>query len=187
MKKSVGAQTIIHPNPVLIIGTYDEKGQPNMMNAAWGGICCSKPPCAYASVRKPRYTYNNIVKNKAFTINIPSIKHFKEADYVGIYSGRKENKFEATGLTPMKSDICNAPIVKEFPFALECKLLHSYELGIHTQFVGEILDIKADEEILGENGLPDIEKVKPMLYANGNSAYYGVGEFVAKAFSVGKK
>ena len=112
MKKSIGPRTIIQPNPVLIIGSYDQNGQANMMTVAWGGICCSKPPCAAISLRQATYTYGNIQHHKAFTINIPSTALVKEADYVGIYSGKQENKFESLGLTPVKSDVVNAPYVK---------------------------------------------------------------------------
>ena len=107
MKKSIGPRAIIQPNPVLIIGSYDQNGQANIMTVAWGGICCSKPPCAAISLRQATYTYRNIRHHNAFTINIPSTSFVKEADYVGIYSGKQENKFESLGLTPVKSDICN--------------------------------------------------------------------------------
>ncbi len=187
MKKSIGKDSIIHPNPVLIVGTYDEKGTPNIMNVAWGGICCSRPPCVAISLRKATYTYANIERTKSFTVNIPSVSYIKEADYVGTYSGRDENKFKTLGLTPVKSDKVNAPYIAEFPFSLECQLKQTTELGLHTQFIGEILDIKAHEEILGENGLPDIEKVKPFIYATGNMAYYEVGKFLGKGRQMGIK
>lgn len=187
MKKSIGKEAIIHPNPVLIVGTYDKEGKPNIMNAAWGGIACSRPPCVSISLRKATHTYGNIVESKAFTINIPSVSLIKEADYAGTYSGKDENKFEALNLTPVKSDNVNAPYIKEFPFSLECKLINTLELGLHTQFIGEIMDIKADEEILGDNGQPDIEKVKPFVYATGNMAYYEVGKFLGRGRSVGIK
>lgn len=186
MKKSIGAKTIVYPTPVFIVGTYDKAGRPNVMAAAWGGICCSKPPCVTVSLRKATYTYGSIIDQKCFTVNIPSQDYVKEADYFGIASGRDEDKFSATGLTPVRSELINAPYVKEFPFALECKLLHTLEIGLHTQFIGEILDIKADEAMLIENGIPDIEKVKPILYAPENRKYYGVGEFLGKAFTIGK-
>ena len=186
MKKSLGPQTIIHPCPVLIVGTYSEKGIPNMMNAAWGGICCSNPPCVAVSIRRERQTYENIMKNKSFTVNIPSIYYVKEADYVGIYSGKKKDKFAETKLTPIKSDLVNAPYVKEFPYSLECKLIKTVKLGSHTSFIGEILDIKADENVIGENGLPDIERVKPILYATANQGYYEIGQLLGNAFAVGK-
>jgi flavin reductase (DIM6/NTAB) family NADH-FMN oxidoreductase RutF len=88
MKHSRGAKTIVFPTPVFIVGTYDEAGKPNLMAAAWGGICCSKPPCLSVSLRKATYTYGAIVARGAFTVNIASEQYVKEADYVGMVSGR---------------------------------------------------------------------------------------------------
>jgi len=124
----------------------------------------------------------------AFTVNIPAVSHVRETDYAGIYSGKKENKFESLGLTPVKSELVNAPYVEEFPFILECKVTHSIEIGSYTrQFIGEILDIKAEEDVLGEKKLPDIGKVQPFVYDEVDQNYYAVGELIAKAFSLGKK
>jgi len=187
MKKSIGAKTIIYPVPILVVGTYDKAGKPNVMTAAWGGICCSSPPCVAVSLRKATYSYGNIVERKAFTINIPSETYVKEIDYFGIVSGKNKDKFSATGLTPVKSDLVDAPYVKEFPFALECRLLHTIEIGLHTQFIGEIMDIKADESMLDENGSLDIEKIKPILFAPESRTYYRVGQYLGKAFSIGKE
>ncbi|OGL47356.1 MAG: flavoredoxin [Candidatus Schekmanbacteria bacterium RBG_13_48_7] len=187
MKKSLGAKTVVYPTPTFIVGTYDKSGNPNVMAVAWGGICCSKPPCVSISLRKATYSYGNIVEQKCFTVCIPSEKYVKEADYFGMVSGKNENKFETTGLTPVKSDLVNAPYVKEFPFALECKLIHTHEIGLHTQFIGEILDIKADESVLDQNGRIDIEKVKPILYAPDVRSYYGIGKNLGIAFSLGKE
>ncbi|MBP8985429.1 MAG: flavin reductase family protein [Syntrophobacterales bacterium] len=186
MKKSLGGKTIIYPTPVLVVGTYDKEGRPNAMTAAWGGICCSSPPCVAVALRKATYTYGNIVAQGGFTINIPSEKHVKYADYFGIVSGKKDDKFAATGLTPVKSNIVNAPYIEEFPFALECRLIQKVELGLHTQFIGEILDVKADEDVLDGQGQLDVEKVKPILYAPEANRYYGLGAFLGKAFSVGR-
>ena len=187
MKKSVGAKTLVYPTPVFVVGTYDKNGKPNVMTAAWGGICCSKPPCVAVSLRKPRYSYENIVAHKAFTVNITPEQYVKEADYFGIVSGRNRDKFAASGLTAVRSDLVDAPYIKEFPFSLECSLLQTVEIGIHIQFIGEIIDIKADEAMLDEKGVPAIEKVKPVLFAPEMQAYYGVGNFLGKAFSVGKE
>jgi flavin reductase (DIM6/NTAB) family NADH-FMN oxidoreductase RutF len=187
MKKSIGAKTIVYPTPVFVVGTYDEDGKPNLMTVAWGGICCSSPPCVAISLRKERHTFGNITATKAFTVNIPSQSQVAVADYIGCVSGKREDKFAVAGLTPVKSEIVNAPFVKEFPMALECKVIHVIEIGIHTQFIGEILDIKVDEDRLGDNNLPDIEKVKPFIYVPDRNAYYGIGEYLAKAFSIGKE
>lgn len=186
MKKSIGAKTIIYPSPVLIVGTYDKKGKPNAMTAAWGGICCSEPPCVTVSLRKATYSYGNIVENKAYTINIPSEKYVKECDYFGSVSGKTSDKFSATGLTPIKSDLVTAPYIKEFPFILECKLLHTFEIGLHTQFIGEIVDVKVDESVMDANGNPDIEKVKPIIYATSSKTYHGIGKNIGDAWSIGK-
>jgi flavin reductase (DIM6/NTAB) family NADH-FMN oxidoreductase RutF len=172
---------------VFVIGTYDKAGKPNVMTAAWAGICCSRPPCIAVSLRKATYTYGNIMEHKAFTISIPSEDYVGEADYFGLVSGKEEDKFSGTGLTPVKSDLVNAPYVQEFPLVLECTVLHTLEIGLHTQFVGEIMDVKADEAVLGEKGLPDIEKVRPLLYAPETQGYYAVGEYLGKAFSIGKR
>jgi len=186
MKKSIGAKTIIYPSPVLIVGTYDKKGKPNAMTAAWGGICCSEPPCVTVSLRKATYSYGNIVENKAYTINIPHEKYVKECDYFGSVSGKTADKFSATGLTPIKSDWVAAPYIEEFPFILECRLLHTFEIGLHTQFVGEIVDVKVDESVMDANGNPDIEKVKPIIYATSSKSYHGVGKNIGGAWSIGK-
>ena len=186
MKKSIGANTIVYPTPVLIVGTYDAKGKPNVMAVAWGGICCSDPPCVAIALRKATYTYGNIVLRKAFTVSIPSEKHARVADYFGIASGRNANKFEVSGLTAVKSVLVDAPYIEEFPLVLECKLIHQVEIGLHTQFIGEILDIKAEEGVLDEKGMPDIEKVRPFFYDPGAYAYYRIGEFLGEAFSIGK-
>jgi flavin reductase (DIM6/NTAB) family NADH-FMN oxidoreductase RutF len=187
MKKSLGAKTIVYPTPVFVVGTYDDAGKPNVMTAAWGGICCSVPPCVAVSLRKATYSYGNIVARKAFTINIPSEAHARQADYFGIASGKTQDKFARSKLTPVRSELVDAPYVKEFPVALECRLLHTVEIGLHTQFIGEILDVKADESVLGPDGFPDILKVKPMVFVPESAAYHGIGQLLGRAFSIGKK
>jgi len=154
MKRSIGPRTFVLPTPVWVVGTYDKEGNPNVMTAAWGGICCSKPPCVSISLRKATYTYGNIMDRKAFTVSVPSETHAKETDYFGMVSGKDVDKFAATGLTALKSEIVDAPYVKEFPLVLECKVIHTHEIGLHTQFVGEIMDVKADESVFEETGLP---------------------------------
>ena len=186
MKKSIGAKTILYPAPVLIVGTYDKNGKPNGMTAAWGGICCSSPPCVTVSLRKATYSYGSIVENKAFTLSIPSEKYVTEADYFGIVSGKNRDKFKATGLTPVKSELVNAPYIQEFPLVLECKLRHTLEIGLHTQFVGEILDVKADEAVLSDDGAPNIKKINPIICAAFEQEYFGVGNKIGNAFSIGK-
>ena len=186
MKKSLGAKTIIYPTPVLVIGTYDKDGKANVMTAAWAGICCSAPPCVGVSLRKATYTYGNIMERKAFTVNVPSEDHAKAADYFGIASGRDVDKLSRAGLTPVKSELVDAPYVKEFPLILECRLLNAVEIGLHTQFIGEIVDVKAEGDVLGDDGLPMIEKVRPIIFAPESWSYHGLGKNLGKAFTIGR-
>ena len=175
------------PTPVFIIGTYDENGNPNVMNAAWGGICNSIPPCINISVRKERLTYQNLMSSNCFTINLPSEQYAKEADYFGIASGSKENKFEKTKLTPIKGEKVNAPYISEFPIAIECEVKEIFELDSHVQFIGDIKNIIADEECFDENGKLDIQKAHLIAYDPSSSTYYKIGDKVGKAFSIGKE
>ena len=186
MKQSLGGLTLLYTHPVVVIGTYDREGKPNAMTAAWAGICCSSPPCVAVSLQKPRYTYGNIREGKAFTVNIPSEDYVREADFFGMVSGKDTDKFAASGLTPVKGTAVNAPYIDEFPVVLECRLLKSFELGAHTQFIGEILDVKVDEAVLGPDGRPDMVKVRPFVYDSARQEYYGIGKLIGKAFSVGK-
>ena len=187
MKKSLGAKTLLFPTPVLMVGTYDQAGKPNLMNAAWGGICCSQPPCIAVSLRKATYSHSCITECKAFTVGIACESRMVAADYVGLVSGRDVDKFAATGMTPVRSELVDAPYAAEFPVVLECRLLHVVEIGLHTQFIGEIVDVKADSDVLGEDGLPDILKIKPLIYDTAHKGYHGVGPLLGKAFTVGKE
>ncbi|MGE5892534.1 MAG: flavin reductase family protein [bacterium] len=186
MKKSLGQKTLLYPTPVLVIGSYDKEGNPNVMTASWGGICCSQPPCVAVSLRKATHTYGNVVERKAFTINIPSVDLMRQTDYFGLVSGKNENKFSKTGLTPVKGDFVDAPYIKEFPFVIECQVLQVVEIGLHTQFIGGIRDVKAEESVLGGQGVPDVEKLKPFFFTPESRLYYGVGPMLGKAFTVGK-
>jgi flavin reductase (DIM6/NTAB) family NADH-FMN oxidoreductase RutF len=186
MKKPIGPRALAFTTPVWCIGTYDAQEKPNVMTAAWGGICCSVPPCIAFSLRKATYSYASVLRAKAFTVNIPSAKYAREADFFGIASGRNTDKFKAAGLTPVPGKAVHAPVVDEFPLALECKLVFHHELGLHTIFVGEVLDILCDEAALDKQGLPDMELVQPLVFNPAASTYHRVGEAVGRAFSIGK-
>jgi flavin reductase (DIM6/NTAB) family NADH-FMN oxidoreductase RutF len=187
MKKSLGAKTIAYPTPAWVVGSYDRDGKANGATIAWGGICCSDPPCVAISLRKATYTYHNIKERQAYTISIASEVHVKEVDYFGMASGRDTDKFAATGLTAVKSDLVDAPYVQEFPLILECKVIHTIEIGLHTQFIGRIMDVKADQAVLGEKDAPDLLKLKPIVFGPETRAYHGVGAYLGKAFSIGRK
>ncbi len=186
MKKSLGARTLIYPSPVLVIGTYDKQGKPDVMTASWGGIASSEPPCVAVSVRQQTLSYQNLVDRKAFTISIPSQQHVKEADYIGLVSGRTTDKLKTAKLTPVKSKLVDAPYIKEFPLILECRVIHITNLGMHTQFIGEVIDAKADDLVLGADGSVSIEKLRPLVYSPDTQQYFGIGEFIDNVFSAGK-
>jgi len=186
MKTSLGAKTLLYPAPVLVVGTYDESGCANMMTAAWGGVACSRPPCVSVSLRAATASHSNIVTRGAFTISLPSERSAAQADYVGIVSGRDHDKFEELGLTPVASDLVDAPYVGEFALVLECRLFATHELGLHTQFIGEVVDVKVDEELVDEDRKVNIERLRPILFAPDSGLYYGLGDLIGRAFSMGK-
>jgi flavin reductase (DIM6/NTAB) family NADH-FMN oxidoreductase RutF len=187
MKQSLGAKPLVYPTPVFVVGTYDPQDKPNVMTAAWGGICCSRPLSVAVSLRQTTLTYGNLIARKAFTISIPSEEHVKIVDYIGMISGRDVDKFAAAKLTPVRSSLVDAPYVQEFPLVIECKLAQTIELGSHTLFVGEVLDVKVEESArLGPHGTADIKQIRPLLFMPDTQAYYGLGIFIAKAFSVGE-
>jgi flavin reductase (DIM6/NTAB) family NADH-FMN oxidoreductase RutF len=186
VKQSLGAKTLLYPTPVLVVGTYHADGRPNVMTAAWGGIACSKPPCVCVSLRAATATHGNIVARKAFTISLPSREQAAAADYFGLVSGRKSDKFAATGLTPVKGEFVDAPYVAEFPLVVECAVVQVHELGLHTQFIGEIKDVKIDEACLDAQGHVDVGKLDPIAFAPDTGAYFALGALIGPAYSLGK-
>ena len=184
MKKSLGPSGTTFTNPAWVVGSYGPDGRPNIMLAALGGVCCLTPPCVYVALRKATYTYGNIVQRRAYTVGMPSAAHVAEADYVGLASGRDVDKFAVTGLTPVRSELVDAPYVAEFPLTLECELIHTIDLGWHTQFIGEVKDVKADEAILDENGGIDLARVEAFICSGGH--YCMIGKAIGKPFDIGK-
>ncbi len=186
-KVSLGPNPFLYPEPVLLVGSYDGDGKPNVMTAAWGGICSSDPVSLYVSVRPARWTHKAILERKAFTVSIPTAAMAREADYVGMASGRRFDKFSIAGLTPIKAEKVDAPYVEQCPVVLECRLSQTLELGVHTMMIGEILDVKADRDCLDPaTGKPDPALISPLIFDAGTSRYYSLGAPVGQAFSVGK-
>lgn len=185
MKKEVKKQSIIFPTPVLIVGTYNEDGSANAMNAAWGGVCASEPPAIMVAIRKARKTYENIIKRNSFTVNIPNKELMEVADFFGICSGKNVDKFKYAGVNPVKSELVDAPHIGEFPVSAECKLINSMEVGSHVLFVGEIVRLIADESVVDHNNVIDVEKVGALGYDPAGSNYTLTSEIVGKAFSAG--
>ena len=183
MRKNFGKDNTVYPMPVFIVAAYDKDGSANCMNAAWGGIYDTNQ--IMVCISEGHKTTKNILESKAFTVNIADAKHVVEADYVGIVSGNKEpEKMAKAGFTTTKSDFVNAPIINELPMSVECKLLKFNEDGI---CIGEIVNVSADESVLGEDGKIDPSKVEAITFDPVHNTYIKLGEKVGNAFSDGKK
>ena len=183
MRKNFGAKTWLYPMPVLIIGTYDESGNPNAMNAAWGGVYDTNQVMVCLS--HDHKTTENIKKTGAFTLSFATAKTVAPCDFVGIVSANDmPDKFEKAGFHATRSEYVNAPVIDELHMTVECKLIRFNEDGI---CIGEIVNISADESILDEKGRIDAKKLDPIIYDGVTHAYWGFGEKVGQAFSDGKK
>ena len=172
MRKDFGAKPYTYPQPVLMIATYGEDGKPDVMNAAWGGISDDKE--ISICVSENHKTTENILKKGAFTVSMADVEHMTACDYVGIVSGNKE---------PEKSEKVDAPIIKELPICIECKL-KSYDKDT-CRLIGEIVNVSVDESVLDENGNVDVAKAAPITFDPFNNAYIRLGEKVGDAFKAG--
>ncbi len=183
MRKNLGAKTAVYPMPVFMIGSYDEHGVANLMNAAWGGISEDKE--ISICVSENHKTTKNILANRAFTVSIATADFVKECDYLGLVSGNQvPNKLEKCGFHATKSEFVNAPIIDELPMAVECELI-SYDAET-CRLVGKIVNISADESVLTD-GKVDPAKLRPITYDSFNHHYLVLGEVVGNAFSDGKE
>lgn len=181
MRKNFGKKTWMYPLPVLIVGSYDENGRANAMNAAWGGIYDTNQVmlCLSAGHKSAK----NIRAKGAFTVSFADAAHVAAADYVGIVSGNDTaDKMERAGFHTVKSEYVDAPVIEELPAALECRLVKINEDGI---IIGEIVNVSADERVLGEDGLIDSAKLQAITYDPVRNAYLKLGEKVGDAFKDG--
>ena len=182
MRKNFGPKPVCYPQPVFILGTYDENGVPNAMNAAWGGI--SDDHEISICVSAGHKTMANIHLRKAFTVSMATAEYVVACDYVGIVSGNKEpDKFAKAGFHATKSEFVDAPLIDELPMALECEVI-SYDEET-CRLVGRIVNVCADESVLGENGKVDVAKLAPITYDPMNHHYLVLGEKVGQAFHDG--
>lgn len=182
MRKDLGAKPYLYPQLVMIIGTYDKDGNPNAMNAAWGGMADYKKVMVCMSNHK---TTENIEVTNEFTISIGDAAHVVECDYVGIVSQNKvPNKMEKSCFTTTKASFVNAPIINELPLCLECRLIKIVDEEL---YFAEIVNVNADESILDEKGNVSLEKFIPISYDPSTHGYYKVEGRVGNAFSDGNK
>lgn len=186
MKKSLGVNPYLFPMPVLMIATYNEDGTVDVMNMAWGGVCSGKN--VSLNITETHKTSANIKERKAFTLSIADASHLVEADFFGIASGNTmKDKFERSGLTSVKSEKVDAPIVTEFPVTLECKAIECKKEVYGFHVIGEIVDVLADESVLDEDGGIDVTKLNAFAYDPFKNGYYAIGEKIGQAWESGGK
>lgn len=183
MRKNFGVKTWLYPMPVFIVAAYDEEGKPNAMNAAWGGIYTDN--MVGICLSEGHKTTQNILASKAFTVSMATEECLVACDYLGLVSGNKvADKLEHAGLHVVKSEFVNAPLIAELPMSLECELV-SYDKET-CYMVGRIVNVSADERVLGEDGMIDAAKLRPITYDPIHHHYLPLGKQVGQAFSAGK-
>lgn len=184
MRKNLGSKALLYPQPVLLLGTYDEHEVPDIMVAAWGSV--SDYDKIFICLDKTHKTTSNILLNKAFTVSIGVRKFVINEDYLGIVSANDEpNKVKKSSFTTTKSEFVNAPLINELPLTLECELI-SYDDEKEHLF-GKIINVSVDESILKENGKIDVAKLDPIIYDTSNHKYLSIGEVIGCAFKDGEK
>ena len=186
MRKNLGKQPAVFPMPVLMVAAYDENGTVNVMNAAWGMICGMDKIALF--IDEDHKTTKNILTTKAFTVSLADKEHMAAADFFGIATGNKmPDKFEKSGCHAEKSVHVNAPVITEFPVALECKLAEIVETENLYAVVGEIVNVSADEKVIDDNGKVDPLKLNALIFDQFQSGYYVAAEKVGQAWNAGKE
>lgn len=156
--------TALFPCPVVLVTCVDSKGTPNIITLAWVGTVCSEPPTVGLGIRPSRYSHKLIKDSKEFVVNIPPAKFIKETDFCGVVSGKDVDKFSEIKLTPEPADKVQAPLIRECPVNMECALKNVIPLGAHDLFLGEIVQVHVDEDVLDEKGHIDFKKADPFVY-----------------------
>ncbi len=181
MRKNFGVQNWLYPQPVLIVGTYDESGKANAMNAAWGGVYDREKIILCLSAGHK--TTKNILAKGAFTVDIADAAHVLPCDYVGLESANNvANKMEKAGFSTTKSEFVDAPVINELLLTMECKLVGQTQDG---NIIGQIVNTSVDESVLGTDGKLDVSLLRPISYDPVHHAYHVLGEKVGNAFSDG--
>ena len=156
--------TALFPCPVVLVTCVDSMGVPNIITLAWAGTVCSEPPTVGLGIRPSRYSHKLIENSKEFVVNIPTTKIIRETDYCGVNSGKDVDKFSKTKLNTEKADKVKAPLIRECPVNIECILKNMLSLGTHDLFLGEIVQVHIDQDILDEKGNVDFTKADPFVF-----------------------
>ena len=185
-KETWKAGNMLYPLPAVMVSVSDGEGNDNIITVAWAGTVCTNPPMVSVSVRPSRFSYDMLRKTGEFVINLTTEKLAYATDYCGVRSGRDVDKFKEMKLHKEKAQFVKAPLIKESPVSIECKVKDIIKLGSHDMFVAEVLSIDADEKYIDEKGAFDISKCDLIAYANGG--YYPLGKKIGKfGFSVQKR
>lgn len=184
MKINLGVKPNLFPMPVLMIATYDDDGQVNVMNMAWGGICDDNKVAL--NISDTHKTAANLRARRAFTISVADIDHLEAADYFGMVSGNKvPDKFERSGLHAVPSERVEAPVVVEFPLTIECRVVDMKTTDGTMRAVGEIVNVMVEDTALDERGRVDPLKLNAFVFDTFQSGYYAIGEKVGQAWKSG--
>ena len=184
MKKDIGVIPAVYPMPVLMVAAYDKAEKVNVMNVAWGQICDEDKIILF--IGEGKRTWLNIKESRAFTVSIADRAHMDVADFFGIASGNKINdKFERTGYHAEKSERVHAPVIEEFPLAMECELLDILDTEYVSGIVGRIVNVRAEESVLDEKGKVDPARLDALIFDQFQSGYYVTGERVGRAWNAG--
>lgn len=173
-KQTWKAGNMLYPLPAVMVSVTDGKGQDDIITVAWTGTVCTNPPMVYISVRPSRFSHHMLMETGEFVINLTTEKLARATDYCGVRSGRDVDKFKETGLTREKAELVKAPMIKEAPVSIECRVTEVKKLGSHDMFLAEVLAVHADEKYMDENGRFDLNRAQPMVYSHGE--YMGTGK-----------
>jgi len=177
---------MLYPLPVVMVSCADDKQKPNIITLAWAGTVCTNPPMVSVSIKKERYSYNIIKNSGEFVINLVTEDLIKYADYCGVKSGMKVDKFKDTGLTPGKGKVVTAPLICESPVNIECKLKEIVPLGSHDMFLAEVVSVAVDKKYMDDTGKFNLNRARLAIYSHGE--YYGLGQLIGRfGYSVRKK
>ena len=185
-QKWKGGALVAPVPPAMISCGSEEDGNANIITIAWTGIINTIPPKTYISVRPSRHSYGIIKNSGEFAINLTTTALVRSADYCGVYTGAKVDKFEKCGFTKELADTVGAPRIAECPVALECRVTERVPLGSHDMFLAEILSVAVDEELFDDKGKIHMEKADLLAYVHGE--YFTLGRKIgAFGFSAVKK
>lgn len=177
---------MLYPLPAVLVSVADREGNTNLFTVAWAGTVCSDPPMVSISVRPERYSYHMIEETGEFVINLTTESLAYATDYCGVRSGRDEDKWRKTKLTPVRGTYVQVPMAAESPVNLECRVTQKIVLGTHHMFLAEVLAVHVDERYLDQKGRFHLDRARPLVYSHGR--YFGIGrELGTFGYSVRKK